>query len=89
MRLDLEHEFAQRALDGPRVGALPAQSHRFFEELLIKHKICAFHAHGMPRVLDEIKRGSGSGRDSSQGQASPDAAISASRKPCCGGIGSS
>ena len=47
--LDAPHEVVQRPFDGSRVGPLPAQTKRFGQELLIKHKIYTFHVYKVLR----------------------------------------
>ena len=50
------NHFLERALDRPRVGALATQAHGLFEQLLVKHNICAFHVyivyHGVTMALN-------------------------------------
>jgi hypothetical protein len=54
-RLDPPHEVLERALDGPRIGPFAAQPDGLLEELLIKHKIRAFHVYSVQTMPIECK----------------------------------
>jgi hypothetical protein len=47
--LDATHELLERALHHLRVGLLSGKTGSLLQELLVKHKICAFHVHSVLR----------------------------------------
>ena len=64
MCADPPDEVAERDLDRPRIGLLPAEPRRFHEQILIKHKIRTFHTHGVMVMSYRVKAAcqAGSGR---------------------------
>jgi hypothetical protein len=48
-------ELLERATDRRRVRALTAELDRLLEEMLIEHKICAFHAHTLHSRPQPVK----------------------------------
>jgi uncharacterized protein len=56
-RLDPAHEILEGAFDRTRICALAGQPGGFLEQMLIKHKICAFHVFIVPRPLTAFAAG--------------------------------